>query len=157
MSVDLSKVEKLIADYGSEKGVLIPLLQDIENVYGYVPTEVIEVVARELNVFPVEIYGILTFYTQFHLKPRGEHTIYVCQGTACHVMGSKDILDYLLDKLNIKEAQTTQDGMFTVERAACLGCCGMAPVVKVDEDFYGWVTIQKMDEILQSYQDKAIQ
>lgn len=155
MSVDLSKVEKLIAEHGNEKGVLIPLLQDIENVYGYVPTEAIELVAAELDVFPVEIYGILTFYTQFHLKPRGKHTIYVCQGTACHVMGSKDILDYLLNQLNIKEGQTTEDGMFTVERAACLGCCGMAPVVKVDEDFFGWVTIQKMDEILQSYQNKV--
>lgn len=151
MSVDLSKTKKLIKKHGKKKGVLIPLLQDIQKEYGYVPEEAVDLVAKELNIFPVDIYGVLTFYTQFYLTPRGKHTIRVCQGTACHVMGGKEILDYLSTKLRIKDGETTEDGMFSLERVACLGCCGMAPVVQVDDDFYGNCTIQMMDEMLKKY------
>lgn len=151
MSVDLSKTKKLIEKHGRKKGVLIPLLQDIQKEYGYVPHEAVELVAEELNIFPVEIYGVLTFYAQFYLTPRGKHTIRVCQGTACHVMGGKEILDYLSNKLKIDEGETTKDGAFSLERVACLGCCGMAPVVQVDDDFYGNCTIQKMDKMLDKY------
>ncbi len=151
MSVDLSKTKKLIKKHGRKKGVLIPLLQDIQKEYGYVPAEAVELVSKEIGIFPVEIYGVLTFYAQFYLTPRGKHTIRVCQGTACHVMGGKEILDYLSNKLDIKEGETTKDGIFSLERVACLGCCGMAPVVQVDEDFYGNCTIQKMDEMLEKY------
>lgn len=151
MSVDLSKTKKLIKKHGRKKGVLIPLLQDIQKEYGYVPEEAVELVSKELGIFPVEIYGVLTFYAQFYLTPRGKHTIRVCQGTACHVMGGKEILDYLSNKLDIKDGETTEDGIFSLERVACLGCCGMAPVVQVDEDFYGNCTIQKMDEMLEKY------
>lgn len=151
MSVDLSKTKKLIKKHGKKKGVLIPLLQDIQEEYGYVPEEAVDLVAKELNIFPVDIYGVLTFYTQFYLTPRGKHTIRVCQGTACHVMGGKEVLDYLSTKLNIKDGETTKDGLFSLERVACLGCCGMAPVVQVDDDFYGNCTIQMMDEMLDKY------
>jgi NADH-quinone oxidoreductase subunit E len=151
MSVDLSKTKKLIKKYGRKKGILIPLLQDIQKEYGYVPEEAVDLVSKELGIFPVEIYGVLTFYTQFYLTPRGKHTIRVCQGTACHVMGGKEILDYLSNKLDIKDGETTEDGMFSLERVACLGCCGMAPVVQVDDDFYGNCTIQMMDEMLEKY------
>jgi len=108
-------------------------------------------VSKELSIFPVEIYGILTFYTQFHLTRRGRHTIRVCQGTACHVMGGKDILDYLSDKLEIKEGETTQDGTFSLERVACLGCCGMAPVMAIDADFHGEVKIEELNELMTKY------
>lgn len=151
MSVDLSKTKKLIKKHGKKKGVLIPLLQDVQKEYGYVPHEAVELIAKELKIFPVEIYGVLTFYTQFYLTPRGKHTIRVCQGTACHVMGGKEILDYLSEKLKIEDGETTKDGMFSLERVACLGCCGMAPVVQVDDDFYGNCTIQMMDEMLKKY------
>lgn len=151
MSVDLSKTKKLIEKHGKKKGVLIPLLQDIQKEYGYVPHESVEFVAKELNIFPVEIYGVLTFYTQFYLTPRGKHTVRVCQGTACHVMGGKEILVYLSGKLGIEDGGTTKDRMFSLERVACLGCCGMAPVVQVDDDFYGNCTIQMMDEMLEKY------
>ena len=143
MNVDLSPTETLIEKYSQKKGALIPLLQDIQAAYGYVPDEAVQLVATELSIFPVEIYGVLTFYTQFYLTPRGKHTIRVCQGTACHVMGAKGLFDYLLDKLEVNEGETTQDGLFTVERVACLGCCGMAPAIMIDEDFYGRCTIQK--------------
>ena len=151
MKVELSDIKKLIGKYPKRKGILIPLLQDIQSLYGYVPEESIDLVSKELSVYPVEVYGILTFYTQFYLSPRGEHMIKVCQGTACHVMGGKEILDYISDELEISEGETTKDGMFSLERVACLGCCGMAPVVMIDNDFYGRCTVQKLDEILQKY------
>jgi len=151
MVVNLSQTKKLIKKHGKTKGVLIPLLQDIQKEYGYIPHESVELIAKELNIFPVEIYGVLTFYTQFYLTPRGKHTVRVCQGTACHVMGGKENLDYLSKKLKIKEGETTKDNIFSLERVACLGCCGMAPVTQVDDDFYGNCTIQKMDEMLNKY------
>ncbi|TRZ51162.1 MAG: NADH-quinone oxidoreductase subunit NuoE [Dehalococcoidia bacterium] len=151
MKLDLSDARKIIKRYREKKGVLIPLLQDIQAIYGYVPQESIELIARELSIYPVEIYGILTFYAQFYLTPRGRHTIRVCQGTACHVMGGKEILDYLSDKLGIGDGETTEDDMFSLERVACLGCCGMAPVVMIDSDFYGRCTVQELDKLLDKY------
>ncbi len=152
MKVDLRQTEEIIEKYRDKKGSLIPLLQAIEASYGYVPKESIGLVSKELSIFPVEIYGILTFYTQFHLTRRGRHTIRVCQGTACHVMGGKDLLDYLSDKLEIKEGETTQDGTFSLERVACLGCCGMAPVMAIDADFNGEVKIEQLNELLTKYE-----
>lgn len=154
MKIDIAKTKEIIKKYRDKKGAIIPLLQDIQGEYGYVPQSVIEIIARELSVFPVEIYGVLTFYTQFYLTPRGKHTIKVCQGTACHVMGGKEILDYIAEKLEIRNGQTTKDGMFSLERVACLGCCGMAPVVMIDEKFYGRCTIKILDNIIKEYRDK---
>ena len=154
MKVNLSDIKKVIKRYRKKKGILIPLLQDIQAIYGYVPKESIEVISKELSIYPVEIYGILTFYAQFYLTPRGRHTIKVCQGTACHVMGGKEILDYLADKLGIGEGETTNDNMFSLERVACPGCCGMAPVVMIDEDFYGRCTVQQLEDVLDKYRAK---
>jgi len=154
MKINLSDIKKIIKRYRKKKGILIPLLQDIQAIYGYVPKESIELISKELSIYPVEIYGILTFYTQFYLAPRGKHTIKVCQGTACHVMGGKEILDYLTDKLGIGEGETTNDNMFSLERVACLGCCGMAPVVMIDDDFHGRCTVQKLEELLDKYHMK---
>lgn len=156
MKVNLSDTKKIIQRYRKKKGVLIPLLQDIQTAYGYVPKESVELIAKELSIYPVEIYGILTFYAQFYLTPRGRHVIKVCQGTACHVMGSKEILDYLSNKLGITKGETTKDGMFFLERVACLGCCGMAPVVVIGGDFYGRCTIQKVDRLLDAYRLKRL-
>lgn len=154
MKVEPSDIKKIIQQYRKKEGILISLLQDIQAIYGYVPEESIELISKELSIYPVEIYGILTFYTQFYLTPRGRHTIKVCQGTACHVMGGKEILDYLSDKLGISEDETTEDGMFSLERVACLGCCGMAPVVVIDNDFYGRCTIQKVDALVKEYRSE---
>ena len=148
MNIDISKTKKIIKQYSGKKGALIQLIQGIQKEYGYVPKESIEIVAKELNILPIQIYEVLTFYAQFHLKPRGKHIIKVCQGTACHVMGGKEILTYLSSKLGIKEGETTKDKMFSLERVACLGCCGMAPVLVIDDDFYGNCTYQKIDYAL---------
>ncbi len=155
-AVNTSEVKKsdivgMIEHHREKKGVLIPLLQEVQDRYGYVPKEAVEIIAAELDVYPVDIYGILTFYAQFHLKPRGRHIIKVCMGTACYIMGGKEILDHLKGTLGIEIDQTTEDGNFTLEVVSCLGCCGMGPVVMVDEKFYGRCDLQKMDEVLQEY------
>ncbi len=151
---DNSEVSKLIEKYRSKKGFLIPLLQDIQSVFGYVPQEACGMVARELDIYPSEIYGILTFYSQFYMEPRGKHIIRVCQGTACHVMGGREILEFLSDELGIEDGESTDDGMFFLERVACLGCCGMAPVVMIDEDFHGRCSIGNLRKLVEEYRSK---
>ncbi|MFH1353315.1 MAG: NADH-quinone oxidoreductase subunit NuoE [bacterium] len=149
--IDISETKKIIKRHRSAKGALIPLLQEVQALYGYVPAESIDLISKELSLYPVKIYEVLTFYTQFRLTPSGRHTIRVCQGTACHVMGGKEILDYLSAQLRIKEGETTADALFSLERVACLGCCGMAPVIVIDDDFYGNCTIQKVSTLLKKY------
>ena len=146
--INLSHAKKIINQYRNKKGMLIPMLQELQAAYGYVPREAIELISKELSIYPLEIYGVLSFYNQFYTTPRGRCIIKVCQGTACHVMGGKEILDYVSNKLGIHEGETTKDGVFSLERVACLGCCGMAPVVVIDDNFYGRSTIQKVEKLL---------
>jgi NADH-quinone oxidoreductase subunit E len=152
MEIDLAPVKEKIERYRNKKGVLIPLLQEVQAIYGYVPKEAINYISEELSIFPVNIYGILTFYKQFYLTPRGRHNIRVCQGTACHVMGAKELLNYMEKNLGIEDGETTEDKRYSLERVACLGCCGMAPVVVVDDDFYGHVSINNINEFLDKYE-----
>ena len=155
MKIDLSDTRKIVQRYRSKKGVLIPLLQEIQSTYGYVPKESVELISKELGIYPIEIYGILTFYAQFYLEPRGRHTIKVCQGTACYIMGGKEILDHISDRLRIGVGETTKDGLFSLERVACLGCCGMGPVVVIDNDFYGRCAIQNVGKLLDEYRSEV--
>ena len=145
------RVAQFVKEFKGRKGAVIPLLQRVQSEFGYVPPEAVEVISREMDIFPVDLYGILTFYAQFYLEPRGKHTIRVCQGTACYVMGGKTLLDQLADDLKVEPGGTSPDGQFTLETVACLGCCGMAPVIMVDSDFYGNVTMKQLDEILETY------
>ncbi len=124
------------------------MLQDVQELFGYVPKEAALMIAKSLNFHPVDIFSILSFYSQFYIEPRGENIIKVCLGTACHVMGSAEILDYFSKELNIKEGETTKDNLFTLEKVMCLGCCGMAPVVTVNDNFYGRCEIRKTGHIL---------
>ena len=156
MKINPSDVKREINKYPDKKGILIPVLQDIQAKYGYIPSEAVSLIAKELSIYPIDIYGILTFYAQFHLAPRGQHIITVCQGTACHVMGGKAILDYIASLLDVTVGDTTKDGMFTLERVACLGCCGMAPVVMIDKDFYGSCTIQSVEQLLDKYRQAVV-
>ena len=146
-----SKTKSLINKHGTEKSALIPLLQDVQTEYEYVPKKAIDIIAKELSIFPVEIYGVLTFYSQFKLNKPGKHTIRVCQGTACHVMGGKVLLDNISSKLRISDGETTEDGLFSIERVACLGTCGIAPVIEIDGKFYGKVRLNEVDDILNQY------
>ena len=148
-SVSSEQIKALIENRGSDIESLITILQDIQKELGYVPEEAVDIVARELLISPTMIYGILTFYAQFRLSPPGEHSLKVCQGTACHVMGGERILKYLSDKLDVKAGETTSDRRFSFERVACVGCCGMAPVVVVDDKPHGNSTIKSVDSLIE--------
>lgn len=148
---DLAQVEAILAKYQGVKGALIPVLQEAQNAYGYLPKEVIVCIAEKMAIPVSQIYGVVTFYAQFHLNPRGKNIVRVCQGTACHVRGAKAILTALEDNLKIKAGGTTPDLNFTLETVACIGACGLAPVLMVNDDTHGRLTPEVIPEILAKY------
>ncbi|PLX84310.1 MAG: NADH-quinone oxidoreductase subunit NuoE [Desulfuromonas sp.] len=149
--VDLTGANQVIDKFLDMKGALMPVLQGIQEFYGYVPEPTVDLVAERLNVYSSQIYGVLTFYAQFHLKPRGKYIIRVCMGTACHVKGAGRIGDTIQERLGIGHAETTEDLLFTAEYVACIGACGMAPVIMVNDDTYGSISVQKTDEVIEKY------
>lgn len=154
--IDLAAANQVIDNFLTLPGNLMPVLQGIQEEYGYIPKPTIDLVAERLNVYPSQIYGVLTFYAQFHLKPRGKFIIRVCVGTACHVQGAERIVDTFFDKLQIGHAETSPDLRFTFEKVACLGACGMAPLAMVNDDTFGKMTVQKVDEIIADYSQRPM-
>lgn len=146
-----AQVDEILAKYAGVKGALIPVLQATQNSYGYLPKEVIEYIAAKMAVPVSQIYGVVTFYSQFHLNPRGKNIIRVCQGTACHVRGAKAVTKAIEDQLHIKAGGTTADLKFTLETVACIGACGLAPVLMVNDDTHGRLTPEIIPEILAKY------
>jgi NADH-quinone oxidoreductase E subunit len=144
-------LQPIFDKYRGQPGTLIPILQEAQNRYGYLSREVIGEIARATGNPVSRIYGIVTFYSQFHLKPRGRNIIKVCQGTACHVRGGKKILTFIEDKLGIKPGDTTADLRYTLETVACIGACGLAPVLMVNEDTHGRLTTDLLPWILDRY------
>lgn len=141
----------LIAKYRNGHGVAIPLLADIQRLFGYLPPEAVEEAAKRLDVPAAELFGVATFYSMFRLKPLGKHVIRLCRGTACHVQGSLRIAEELQRRLKVNEGDTTQDGLFTLQFVACLGCCSLAPVMMVGEDVHGRLTPDKAVKVLDAY------
>jgi len=133
------------------RGDLIPLLQEIQDRSGYLSSESVQEVARLLQISENEVYGVASFYTQFRFNPPGRHTIKICLGTACHVRNGEKILEALERELKIKPGETTPDGLFDLQRVACLGCCALAPVMQIDSQIYGRVTSSRLKKILESY------
>jgi NADH-quinone oxidoreductase subunit E len=154
--IDLAPANMVIDRYITLPGNLMPVLQGIQEEYGYVPKPTIDLIAERLNVYPSQIFGVLTFYAQFHLKPRGRFIIRVCVGTACHVQGAERIVETFFDRLHIGHAETTEDLRFTFEKVACLGACGMAPLAMVNDATYGQMKVQKVDEIVADYSRRPI-
>jgi len=146
-----SQLDEILTKYQEVKGALIPVLQDTQNAYGYLPKDVIYYIAEKMDIPVSQIYGVVTFYSQFHLVARGKHIIRVCLGTACHVRGAKGILKSIEDQLKIKAGGTTPDLLFTLETVACIGACGLAPVLMINEDTYGRLTPEKTPKILARY------
>ena len=146
-------LEKVIADHKGKPGALMPVMQQAQDIYGYLPIEVQTMIAEGLGCSLEQVYGVSTFYAWFSLEPKGKHLIRVCLGTACYVKGSQDILDELVKLLGVTSGHTTPDGMFTLEAARCLGCCGLAPVLTVNEDVFGRLTVDDVDDILAKYAD----
>jgi NADH-quinone oxidoreductase E subunit len=145
------QLDEILVRYQGVKGALIPVLQEAQNAYGYLAKEVIQRIGEKMKIPTSQIYGVVTFYSQFHLKPRGRNIIRVCQGTACHVRGAKAILNALQDNLKVTAGQTTPDLAFTLETVACIGACGLAPVLMVNDDTHGRLTPEVIPEILTRY------
>ena len=145
------KLYAVINQHKGTQGALIPVLHGAQEIYGYLPIEVQKIIADELGMSLTEVYGVVTFYAQFSLYPKGEYNIGVCLGTACYVKGSGDIFEKLSEKLGIKEGETTPDGKFSLVGCRCIGACGLAPVLTVNEDVYGRLTVDDVDTILAKY------
>lgn len=144
-------VKEIVARHMHSKGALIPVLHEVQESYGYLPDEIQEKIAKEMNISKSEVFGVISFYSHFATKPAGKYKISVCMGTACYVKGAGAVLDKLKEKLQVKVGQTTEDGQFTLEECRCLGCCGLAPVLTVNGKVYGRLTIDDVDTILKSY------
>jgi NADH-quinone oxidoreductase subunit E len=141
-------------NYEGEKGALIPLLQAAQDTYGFIPESAIDQISEIVGIPAAEIYGVITFYSQFRLKPLGKYLIKVCDGTACHVNGSERIAGIIEDELQISGNDTTEDGLFTLQKVACLGCCSLSPVIMVNDETYGRLTPKKVQHLLKEYKSK---
>jgi NADH-quinone oxidoreductase subunit E len=150
----LSGIKDILERHPANRGSLIPVLQDVQEAFGFLSEETVEELARLMGISANEIYGVATFYAQFRFSPPGRHRIQSCQGTACHVRGGRKILEELEHRLGITAGQTTADGQFDLERLACLGCCALAPVVAVDGKVHARMTAKKIPSVLSQYGGK---
>lgn len=148
------KLQKVIDEHKGKEGPLMPILHEAQEIFGCLPLEVQSYIADALNIPVTDIYGVATFYSQFTLKPKGEYKIGVCLGTACYVKGSQKVLDELVKVLNIKVGDTTDDGKFTLEATRCLGACGLAPVMMINDDVYGRLSPNDIAGIISKYRAK---
>ena len=146
---DLQKVEGILDDTTGRRGILIAVLQRVQEKVGYLSEDSMKMIAERLSLSLSTVYGVASFYKHFHFKPRGKNIVKVCTGTACHVRGAKDVLSEMENKLGIKEGETTPDLSVTLETVGCVGCCALAPVVTVnDRELYGELTPQMVDDII---------
>ena len=148
-----AKLQESIARHKDDPGAVMPVLQEAQEIYGYLPIEVQTMVAEGLNVSLEEVYGVSTFYSQFALSPKGKYNISVCLGTACYVKGSGDILNKISEQLGIGAEECTADGQFSLTACRCIGACGLAPVITVNEDVYGRLTVDDVPYILNKYKN----
>ncbi len=146
-------LNQAIEELRDQPGALMPVMQRAQNIFGCVSMDVQKVIAEKLGVTLSEVYGVATFYSQFKLKPAGKYTISVCLGTACYVKGSQKVLDRLSEELNIPVGDTTADGLFTLQATRCLGACGLAPVMTVNDEVYGGLTPDDIPGILEKYRE----
>lgn len=140
--------EELLKKYSHSKENLIQILNNVQEYYGYIPEKSQKKISEYLKISMAEIYGVITFYSRFTLKPKGKYNIAICLGTACFVKGSEKIMDRAKEKLKIEPGETTKDGMFSLEETRCVGACGLAPVFTVNGEVYGNATVQKLDEVI---------
>jgi len=153
-AVDLDLIDSLIEKYKNKKGNLIPILQGTQDIYGYLPEEAFIKISELTGLKLSEMYGVATFYTQFRLHPVGKHIIKVCHGTACHVQNATAISEAIEEALGIKDGETTEDNIFTLESVACLGCCSLAPVMMIGENTFGKLTPSQSVKIIKEIKIK---
>lgn len=145
------QLRQVILENKNRQGALMPVLHEAQKIFGAIPLEVQKVISEDLGVPLAEIYGVVTFYSQFRLVPVGEYLVSVCLGTACYVRGAQNIVDRISRDLNVKVGGTTADGKYTLEATRCIGACGLAPVLTVNEDVYGRLLESQVPEILKKY------
>lgn len=148
---NLTKTMEVITKHKDTHGALIPVLHEVQSLYGYLPEYILKVVSQELKISMSEIYGVATFYSIFSLKPKGEHIIRVCMGTACYVKGAQLLLDQLSEELEIEVGMTTIDNKFTLESTRCIGACGLAPALMIGDKVYGRLVKGDIKRILDEY------
>ncbi len=151
---DLKRIDRIIADHQGRRWGLIPLVHEIQGVLGYIPPEAIPRIARGLGLFPSQVQGVITFYSQFYTAPRGKNIVRVCRGTACHVRGAKTILKLVKQNLGLEEGETTPDYEYTLETVACIGVCALAPNIIVNKDTHGHMNPKKVARLF-SKKDEA--
>lgn len=152
---DLTLLDEVLEKYASVKGSLITILQKAQDIYGYLPVDVMYHIASAVGTTPAEVMGVATFYTQFRLQPVGKHLIMLCQGTACHVNGSERIEKAISEYLGIKDGETTADGLFTLKNVACLGCCSLSPVMMINGETYGSLTPDSAISVLEKLRKES--
>ena len=148
------KLEEILTKYEKDKSNLIQILNEVQEYYGYIPKTAQMAISEYLGLEMAEIYGVITFYSRFTLKPKGKYHIAVCLGTACFVKGSEKLLDTAKEQLKIKEGETTNDGKFSLEATRCIGACGLAPVFSVNGEVYGKATPDLMKKVIEEYRNK---
>lgn len=148
-----AKLLEVIEQNRDVKGCLMPIMQEAQNIYGYLPVEVQTIIADKLGISIEEVYGVSTFYSMFNLSPKGKYQISVCLGTACYVKGAQDVLDKICDELGIGPGECTADGKFSIEACRCIGACGLAPVMMINEDVYGRLVPDDIPEIIEKYKN----
>lgn len=150
-SFDVEKMDELMQEFAGKKGVIVPILQKTQEVFGYLPRPALEYVAKKLRIPVSKVYGVATFYAQFHLQPRGEYIVRICRGTACHVRGVTKVAEKMQEILELGVGETTPDLKFTYEEVACIGACGLAPVMMINDRTYGKLTPEKLQGIIDEY------
>jgi NADH-quinone oxidoreductase subunit E len=150
-ALDLSRLDSVFEKHRGEEGALIPVLQEAQEIYGYLSEELLAAIGKRLHIPLSRIFGVVTFYAQFYTTPRGRYTVRVCRGTACHVRGGKYVLKAVQKALGIGEGETTPDFKFTFETVACLGACALSPVLLVNKNYYGKLTPAKVEQVLKQY------
>ncbi|HEX2937988.1 MAG TPA: NADH-quinone oxidoreductase subunit NuoE [Ruminiclostridium sp.] len=145
------RLYKVIEEHKDQKGALMPILQQAQEIYGYLPIEVQQIIAESMDIPLEEVYGVASFYAQFTLNPKGQYKVSVCLGTACYVKGSQQVLDRISEKLHIAPGEITSDGKYSLDATRCIGACGLAPVMCVNDDVYGRLVPEDVDKILEKY------
>lgn len=155
VEINWKAIEKIVDNYNRDPEALLMIMQDVSDIYNYVPPEVIPLLVKKLGIKESLIYSVATFYKTISLEPRGKYIVNVCTGTACHVRGADKITDALESKLNIKEGQTTDDGLFTLEAVRCIGCCASGPVITVNQDTHGGLDRSTVLKVIDDYSQQA--
>jgi len=145
--IDLTRIDAIVSEYSQQKWAMIPLLQKIQGEFGYIPSQSIPLIARSLGLFPSQVQGVISFYTQLYTQPRGKKIVRVCRGTACHVRGGKTILKLVKQRLDLEEGETTPDMEYTLETVACIGVCALAPNMVVGDHVHGHMNPKKVEQL----------